>query len=121
MWLIEPPTLLDDRTIGSPDCHLYFQCLRLTGHHQAKAARQKIARNNNGIAEVRQKRAKSEFSKVIANDQFIEKRNKVINLAPQFINMSDKKRIETLIQVLEISEDEARDILESAKKKPSLH
>lgn len=83
--------------------------------------RQKIARNNNGIAEVRQKRAKSEFSKVIANDQFIEKRNKVINLAPQFINMSDKKRIETLIQVLEISEDEARDILESAKKKPSLH
>lgn len=83
--------------------------------------RQKIARNNSGLSEVRKRRAKSEFSKVIAEENFAEKRDQLSSLMPKLINMSDEGRIENIASVLNISRNEAKEILTIAKQPVSIH
>ncbi|KAK8893668.1 hypothetical protein M9Y10_022095 [Tritrichomonas musculus] len=83
--------------------------------------RQKIARNNSGLTDTRKRRAKSEFSKVIAEGNFAQKREQLSSLMPKMINMSDEGRIENLVSVLNISKNEAEDILATAKRPVSIH
>ena len=83
--------------------------------------RQKIARNNSGLTDTRKRRAKSEFSKVIAESNFAQKREQLSSLMPKMINMSDEGRIENLVSVLNISKNEAEDILATAKRPVSIH
>ncbi|OHT07694.1 hypothetical protein TRFO_24036 [Tritrichomonas foetus] len=83
--------------------------------------REKVSRKDTGLNEARYKRAKSQFSKVVCDDQFSEKRSQVMSLLPRLINMSDEDRVQILIDVLDIADEEAIDILNVARTPPSLH
>ena len=83
--------------------------------------RQKLLRNSAGIEEVRSKRARSQMAKLAEGTKFSEKRMKVLSLMPQMIHASDEERIQLLVDILDITEEEAIEMLNIARSPSSLH
>jgi hypothetical protein len=87
----------------------------------ALSLRQKTARSWFGIAEVTKQREKSQSALGQAEGTFVETRSAVLALIPELVDMNDRQRIKALMKVLHVSEEEATQIVEAARKPASLH
>lgn len=83
--------------------------------------RRKIERSTIGLDDVKRQRARSEMAKKGAEHTFSEKKSEILALGAMFIEMNDRQKIKTLMEILKVTEAEAKEMLEIAKQPPSLH
>jgi chromosome segregation ATPase len=83
--------------------------------------RQKLARNSQGIEDVRKKRNASQEAIAEAEERFAAMRAEVLGILPTLVEMDDTQRIRTFMDVLKISEEEATEIVTVATEPANIH
>lgn len=82
---------------------------------------QKTARNSQQVAELRAQKEKAQFAKVKAAEAFNIQRAQLMRMSETMANYNDNELINSLMAMLNLTEGEARNMLQTAKSPRSLH
>ena len=83
--------------------------------------RKKITWSTNGLIDFQKQRAKSQLAKAKASETFATQMNETVELLPNLVKMNDDEKVQALKKILGISDEEAKEIVLSAKAPSSIH
>lgn len=83
--------------------------------------RKKITWSNNGLNDLQNQRAKSQLARAKASETFATQMNDTVQMLPKIVNLNDDQKVQELVRILGISEEEAKKIVLAAKSPSSIH